>query len=316
MEKMKHIIESLPNETGWSLYQPYCLYQGFWCFPDFLEGIMLAQECFKPEPGDIFICSHPKSGTTWLKALTFAIINRHRYHFDDSSNPLLSKGPHDCVFFLEQRKFIGKFRQPGVPLIATHTPYSSLPKSVLDSDDCKIVYICRDPKDTFVSLFHFIDKRRPKHIEPVSIEQGFELFCEGKSIFGPIWDHILGYWKASLERPNKVMFLKYEDMRKDSALYVKKLGEFMGYSFSAEEQHNVTLQKIVELCSFENLRGLEVNKTGVQVNRIVPHPVANQDYFRKGKVGDWSNYLTPEMAQRLDKIMERKFYGSGLTFKN
>ncbi|CDY50631.1 BnaC06g24240D [Brassica napus] len=35
-------------------------------------------------------------------------------------------------------------------------------------------------------------------------------------------------------------------------------------------------------------------------------------YFRKGKTGDWVNYLTPDMAARIDGIMEEKFKGTGL----
>ncbi|KAK6243999.1 hypothetical protein QUC31_010408 [Theobroma cacao] len=204
-------------------------------------------------------------------------------------------------------------REPGVPLIATHAPYPSLPKSVLDcsSDHCKIVDICREPKDAFVSMFHFAAKRRSKEIEPISLEEAFHLFCEGKSVFGPCWDHILQYWKASQERPDKVMFLKYEDMLNDSVLYVKKLAELMGYPFSSDEEQVGAVQEIVDLCSFENLSNLEINKTGKRY--AGDSEATNKSFFRKGKVGDWQNYLT--MAQRLDKIMEQKLSGSGLTFE-
>ncbi|KAE8683999.1 hypothetical protein F3Y22_tig00111161pilonHSYRG00012 [Hibiscus syriacus] len=36
-------------------------------------------------------------------------------------------------------------------------------------------------------------------------------------------------------------------------------------------------------------------------------------YFRKGKVGDWQNCLTAEMAARLDQITTQKLSGSGLS---
>ncbi|WP_369127608.1 sulfotransferase domain-containing protein, partial [Mangrovimonas futianensis] len=47
----------------------------------------------------MLICSVPKSGTTWLKALTFSIVTRTQ--FDKSTTPLFSKNPHNCVPFLE-----------------------------------------------------------------------------------------------------------------------------------------------------------------------------------------------------------------------
>ncbi|EOY09659.1 Sulfotransferase 17 [Theobroma cacao] len=284
MERVREFMSTLPAENGWRAFQPLCLYQGFWSFPYFLEGIILAQQHFKPKPGDIFVCSAPKSGTTWLKAVTFAIVTRK--HFDNSSSPLLTKGPHHCV-----PTFVGfgqkaDIREPGVPLIATHAPYPSLPKSVLDcsSDHCKIVCICREPKDAFVSMFHFAAKRRFKEIEPISLEEAFHLFCEGKSVFGPCWDHILEFWKASQERPDKAI---------------------------SDEEQVGAVQKIVDLCSFENLSNLEINKTGKRY--AGDSEATNKSFFRKGKVGDWQNYLT--MAQRLDKIMKQKLSGSGLTFE-
>ncbi|KAE8689967.1 hypothetical protein F3Y22_tig00110930pilonHSYRG00075 [Hibiscus syriacus] len=181
---------TLPTEIGWNSFQSLCLYQGFWTFPHFLESIILAQHRFKPKPGDIFVCSAPKSGTTWLKALSFSIVTRNR--FDTSNSPLLTKGPHHCVPNLVGFDQKPDIRNPGIPLISTHAPYRCLPKSVVDSDDVKIVYIYRDPKDAFVSMFHFAAKRRPKGMEPISLEVAFNLFCQGRSVFGPAWDNILG----------------------------------------------------------------------------------------------------------------------------
>uniref|UniRef100_A0A0E0CEM0 Sulfotransferase n=1 Tax=Oryza meridionalis TaxID=40149 RepID=A0A0E0CEM0_9ORYZ len=43
-------------------------------------------------------------------------------------------------------------------------------------------------------------------------------------------------------------------------------------------------------------------------------PMENSVFFRKGEVGDWKNYLTEEMAKKLDAVVEEKLKGSGLTF--
>ncbi|XVE96217.1 hypothetical protein REPUB_Repub02eG0202700 [Reevesia pubescens] len=309
MENIKETIANLPKDDGWKSGYPLYQYQDFWCSPNFLEDIILSQEGFKAEPTDIFVCSAPKSGTTWLKALSFAIVTRTRY--ETSTSPLLSKISHDCIPTLANFNKKLEIREPGLPLIGTHTPFPALPKSVLDSA-CKVVYICREPKDAFVSLYHFLAKRAPKKDEFISLEKAFDLFCGGKSFYGPYLDHVLGFWKASQEKPEKVLFLKYEDMMKDTASYVKRLAEFMGYPFSFEEEQAGTVQKIVELCSFENLSSLEVNKNGLRQPNTVK--VENSFYFRKGKVGDWKNNLAPEMAERLNKIMDQKFAGTGLAF--
>ncbi|TYJ50801.1 hypothetical protein E1A91_A01G234200v1, partial [Gossypium mustelinum] len=279
IERVVEFMSTLPTENGWNSFQPLRLYEGFWTFPHFLESIILAQHRFKPKPGDIFLCSAPKSGTTWLKALSFAIVTRNLY--DTSNSPLLTKGPHHCVPNMVGFEYKPDVRQPGIPLIPTHAPYHCLPKSVLGSDDVKVVYICRDPKDAFVSMFHFAANRRPKENEHIAIEEAFELFCLGRSVFGPAWDHILGYWKASQERPEKVIF---------------------------EEEQGGVVKTLIDLCSFENLSNLDVNKTGKRHED--DDEATNRTFFRKGKVGDWQNHLTPEMANRLDNIVEQKLSGT------
>ncbi|KAI8028234.1 Cytosolic sulfotransferase 14 [Camellia lanceoleosa] len=127
--------------------------------------------------------------------------------------------------------------------------------------------------------------------------------------FGPFWDHALGYWKESLERPHKVLFLMYEDLKEDITLQIKRLAEFMGVPFSLEEERKGVIEEISKLCSFNNLRELEVNKSGSLLQ------FENKTFFRRGEVGDWVNHLTSEMVQRLNKIMEEKLDNSGLTFK-
>ncbi|OMO99622.1 hypothetical protein COLO4_13192 [Corchorus olitorius] len=248
-----------------------------------------------------------KTGNTWLKSLCFSIATRTQ--FDDSTSPLRTAVPHDCIPFLEYAEYFTA-QGPKIPLFASHIPYTCLPKSIIDSG-CKIVYLCRDPKDTYVSMWHFFG--RVMAITPagkegypgVSIEEGFELFCKGVSSYGPYWDHVLEYWKASLERPDKILFFKYEDMKKETEACVKKLAEFLGYPFSRVEEREGTVQKIIKFCSFESLSHLEVNKSGKQVRGL-----DNNAYFRKGKVGDWRNYLSAEMGERLDNIMEEKLRGS------
>lgn len=283
---------------------------------------MLAQEKFKALPTDIILCSMPKTGTTWLKALTFAIVTRKVFFGDapssttySPSSPLLTSVPHDCVPFLELNMIHDDDRDPHkFPLLSTHLPYTSLPKSILEIAGCKIIYICRDPKDTFVSLWCFYLKQFIDASETKAknfFETEFEQYCRGKTGYGPFWDHVLSFWKASLENPEKVLFLKYEDMKKDTLPHIRRLAEFVNQPFSEEEEKDGVPQKITELASFSSLRSLEVNKSGkygIPGGMILD----NSTFFRKGEIGDWKNHLTREMAERMDAITKQKF--SGLHF--
>lgn len=157
---------------------------------------------------------------------------------------------------------------------------------------------------------------RSNELPPISLDEAFELFCKGVSPFGPFcfWDHLLGCWKASLESPNKILFLKYEDMKREPGVRVKKLAEFIGYPFSHEEETQGVVQHIVEFCSFENLSNFEVNKMETTWSIAPTLTVSNNMFFRKGQVGDYQNLLTKEMIARLDAITEDRSKDSGLNF--
>ena len=156
-------------------------------------------------------------------------------------------------------------------------------------------------------------KLRSKELPPVSFDEAFELFCNGVSEYGPFWEHVLGYWKAIRESPEKILFLKYEDMKRDPAAEVRKMAAFMGAAFTAEEEKRGAVEEIVKMCSFESLSNLEVNKGGGGGQRFTAKVVVeNREFFRKGEVGDWENYLTEEMRDRIDGITVDKLKGSGL----
>ncbi|KAL7616745.1 hypothetical protein Lser_V15G03634 [Lactuca serriola] len=311
-QECKDILSSLPTEMGW-VASTFYKYQGFWHPCRHLQGILSCQKHFEAQDKDTLLVTTPKSGTTWLKALLFTLINRTHFHHSAHNHPLQSNSPHVLVPFLEVKLFLehenpdlSSFKSPR--LFSTHMPYVSLPKSIHDSK-CKLVYLCRDPKDTLVSLWFFTNKLRLQEMGSRSLEEAFELFCGGVSMYGPFWDHVLGYWEESLKNPDKVFFLKYEDMKDEPVVHLRKLAEFLGCPFSSEEEKDEVLEGIVELCSFDNLSNLKVNKVGK-----LPSGEDYSVFFRKGEVGDWKNHLTSEMVERLDRICKEKFEGSGLTF--
>ncbi|KAK9285724.1 hypothetical protein L1049_024923 [Liquidambar formosana] len=90
----------------------------------------------------------------------------------------------------------------------------------------------------------------------------------------------------------------------------EEISGVLGVSFFCGGEKEGVIQEISRLCSFESMKDLEANKSGRG-----PVGVPNSSFFRKGKVGDWGNYLTPSMAERMEKLVEEKFGGSGLTFK-
>jgi hypothetical protein len=162
-----------------------------------------------------------------------------------------------------------------------------------------------------VSLWHFTKAVVTSGGRTYSFSDALEWTCEGKSPYGPFWDHLLGYWRASKATPERVLFLKYEEMLADQVGTIRELARFLGVPFTAAEEAAGLPLDITKLCSIDTMRGLDANKTG-KSGQFFKFP--NESFFRKGVVGDWVNHMTPEMARKVDAIVEEKLRGSGLTF--
>ncbi|KAJ8644749.1 hypothetical protein MRB53_006497 [Persea americana] len=237
-------------EKGWKSSH-LTQYQGFWLPLKFLSGVMACPECFEACKEDLILNTTPKSGTTWLKALTFTILNRARHDFHN--HPLLTTNPRALVPYLDldlyaEGKIPDLTNLPSPRLFSLHLPYELLPTSIIKSN-CRIIY-----------LWYFENSFLLEDEPPVSIDEAFELFHGGISTFEPFWEHLLVYWKASLERPERVLFMKYEEHKEDPTFHLRRFAEFLGCPLSIEEERHSLVEKMERFCSFESLTSLEVNK--------------------------------------------------------
>ncbi|KAI9105090.1 hypothetical protein K1719_022806 [Acacia pycnantha] len=260
-QQCKDLIATLSTESGWINVQLH-QYNGFWFAKRHLQGILNCQNHFQAQDSDILLVTTPKSGTTWLKALAFAILNRNNHYH---SHPLLTTNPHDLVPFLDMNLYY----QKAMPSRGT----------------------------------------RSETRGSISIEDSFDKFCRGVIDFCPFWEHMLGYYKESLERPDKIMFLRFEELKDEPVKILKRLAEFIGSGFSKDEENGKVVENMLKLCSFETLSNLEVNRSGKTQFGAV-----NSTFFRNGEVGDWKNFLTLDMIKRLDDISQEKLGKYGLKF--
>uniref|UniRef100_A0ACD5ZRT0 Uncharacterized protein n=1 Tax=Avena sativa TaxID=4498 RepID=A0ACD5ZRT0_AVESA len=306
------LISALPIKLAPGTQLKLRCYHGFWLPERFVPSAVALQRRFVPRPDDVIIASLPKCGTTWLNALAFATMARRSYPPTGADHPLVRLNPHECVPFLDALFSGGGARAasldalPSPRLIYTHMPHAMLPRASAGVG-CRVVYICREPKDTAVSLWQF---RRSAHPE-LPVSDTFDSICDGDNTYGPFWDHVLGYWRASAACPESVLFLRYEELLRDPAENVRRLARFVGVPFSEAEEEAGVVRGIVDLCSLGSLRNLEVNRTGLMDGLGFPRKAL----FRKGVAGDWANHMTPEMARRMDDVVADKFRGTGLNFQ-
>nr|KAG5688656.1 hypothetical protein BaRGS_017510 [Batillaria attramentaria] len=97
----------------------------------------------------------------------------------------------------------------------------------------------------------------------------------------------------------------YEEAVRDPVGHVIKLNEFLELGRSRD-----LCRQIADACSFEKLKAATEEVKDDHFKHIWAQ--GSPGFFRKGKVGDWKNWFTPEQNQQFDEIYNRAMKGSKL----
>ena len=85
-------------------------------------------------------------------------------------------------WMLESAKFAENLPSPRV--IKTHLPFEFLPPKLLDT--CKVIFVCRNPKDACVSFYHH-HNNFPEYDMKGSFSDFASMFLKGSIEFGSYW---------------------------------------------------------------------------------------------------------------------------------
>jgi hypothetical protein len=177
------------------------------------------------EPSDIFICSYPKSGTTWTQHIVISLLLRHNkqiqkkrsgtntlhdieYNHVSDFAPFFEIDPHwkrttPGQFIPDIQK---RHEQLGRRVFNTHLRGNMLPTQMKNrnSGRPKIIYIVRNPLDACVSFYYHLSHQHQGCYES-SLHQFFKDWIDGKIPFGTWAEHILSY--APLLAEKSVLFI-------------------------------------------------------------------------------------------------------------
>ncbi|XP_050437128.1 luciferin sulfotransferase [Adelges cooleyi] len=267
---------------------------------------------------DVWLVSYPRTGSTWAQEMVWCICNdldfaKAKSMIGQSRTPLLeltalmgndtSKLKDQLGNSVEQVE-----NMPSPRFIKTHLPSQLLPEQ-LNAVKPKIVYVTRNPKDMCVSYYHYCKLVHGLH---GSFDEFCELFIQGKTPIGPIWSHILGFWQQR-DEPN-VLFLKYEDMKKDLKGAIRQVAAFLEKELTEEQ-----VSALEDHLSFNSMRkNPALNLEPLLAMMEKPQAAdenSDQKFIRKGKVGDWKNYMSEELSAKFDSFTDENLKGTDLTFE-
>lgn len=248
-------------------------------------------------PGDICYTSFPKSGSTWLAYILVLIVNNGEM---PEATTLRSYLHWVASSFTYPRSAEQLDALPSPRIFKSHMPYGMAVGGVPADNACRYVYIARNPKDVAVSYYFFESKKSWSGCYSGSWEDWLEMFLAGRVQRGDWFDHVLSWWNASRTADN-IMFLKYEDLSRDFVPQVERLARFLGYNLTRE-----VVEKIHQKTAFREMQQTKFSNM---------HEIKEmQDFFRKAKIGSWSEQFTPEQSAAFDEVYDRRMAGSGLQF--
>lgn len=200
----------------------------------------------QPGPHDIVVSSYFKSGTNWMMHIAAQVAWRGKAEFAHI---------HDLVPWPELQPRGGvavPYRDVDVAacptqlrVIKTHfAPGKGVPFNAA----ARYICVVRDPGSVFESSYPFIRSTMGPLMPSVS--SWLDMYMSEQALFGPWPDFTATCW-ALREKPN-VLFLTYEQMKRDLPGTVTRVAAFMGVALSAEEH-----KAVVEQCSFAHMKKIE-----------------------------------------------------------
>ena len=107
-----------------------------------------------------------------------------------------------------------------------------------------------------------------------------------------------------------ILFLKYEDMKRDLPGAVRSISQFMGYDLD-----QATIESIAEQSSFENMKENPLaNPHTFQPMKDLFKEDRGQ-FLRKGTTGDWKTHFSEEQLARFNAEYAKRMAGTGLEYE-
>ena len=222
----------------------------------------------KTHPTDVFICSWPKSGTTWMQAIVAHLVEPDRSSWTHVSEV--------TPFYDVEASWDGDrpsealtkhFAKRGRRCWNTHLLWSLIPKGG------KYIYVVRDPADAVVSFWHHLSNQRG---DAGTYEGTLAAFAAeisaGTQPYGA-WSAHVSDWAAATRDP-AVLIVRYADLKRDAAEVIRRVAAHLGVE-------HVDADAVARLTAFEAMKA--------DAKRYAPVSVAwapGFEFIRAGRVGD------------------------------
>jgi aryl sulfotransferase len=253
---------------------------------------------FAHRPGDIFVCTPPKCGTTWTQAIVASLL----WPAGDAPAPVMELAPWwDANFFpveeLVARLEAQRFRRS----LKTHLPVEALPWF----ETGYYIAVFRDGRDAFMSFVNHVASFRDDvrdRLNAAAVAKGLETMPKydgdlhglyARWIDFPIPLLMLrGWWER--RHLHNVLLVHFNDLKADLDGEMRRIAAFIGAAI--EPRH---WPDQVARCTFEAMKR-RAGEIGVFERNFVG---GGESFLHKGTNGRWRDVLTTdELARHRDAV--------------
>ena len=236
---------------------------------------------------DVFAVGYPKSGNTWLNFLLACLQadDESKINFDSVEN---------YVADIYLNSAIRLYNMPRPRLLKSHEP--------IELRYPKVIYIVRDPRAVAVSYYHH-HKRLSSGNVSIDMDEFVRQYVNGEyDRYGTWGNHVNGWYNEHLVRPNKIIFIRYEDLQQSPTEALELIASFIGISISPNK-----IYKTLQWCSPDNMRALETLPNRRQPAEL--EMARNKIYFvRKANSNGWQDELSQKSRSLIEKTWNKQMF--------
>lgn len=272
--------------------------------PPWIDPSMQAHVAWRDD--DILIAVPPKSGTTWTMNIVYQLLSGGDGDFEDiyAEVPwieLVTRPGMPRQEMLDRvaampRSRPRAFKTHGAPPLLPYLPAGGSPR-------VRYVVVMRNPEEALVSMKPFLEQHSDALFEAWQIPRAaiihpdFEAYFKavGANLNRSLFAFLAAWWP--LRREKNVLFLHYNDMKRDHEGSVRRIADFLGIRHDA-----AAWARILDYTSFAWMKQHDVKFDGMTSEIPLLKPGA---MVRKGAAGAaHEDGMTPALAAEVRRVGE------------
>ncbi|KAH7972078.1 hypothetical protein HPB52_006324 [Rhipicephalus sanguineus] len=156
----------------------------------------------------------------------------------------------------------------------------------------RYIYITRNPYDCCVSFYYHTKGDPDSHFGNGTFDEFLDLFLEGQVDFGDYFEHVMSWYERRFD--DNVLFVAYEDLKRDTAEWIIRIAEFIGKKYGCELRQNKTaLERVINNTSVQHMQSGE--------NEAYRKRKEDMKYISEDKKPRWMKVTEERLGEAIKK---------------